>query len=239
MYIKNLSNAAAPMILSIMQHPFNRQLATGDLPFEVFRNYIIQDSLYLAKLSSALRQISCRLLDHPETAADGHQLKNYADDLLGTEQTMLAKYLLQDHNVTFFQPPNRMSSVTQRYTSHLLHTAHTAPIPVAVGAALPCFLIYEQLGTKMNVSTYPQNHRYRKWIATYSGPRFVSTTASMVHLLERHIQKNASSSQEKEAVTRAFVKSATFELAFFDSVCPRATENQRAHQDVNPLARIA
>jgi thiaminase len=239
MHIKNLSNAAAPMILSIMRHPFNRQLATGDLPFEVFRNYIIQDYLYLAKLSSALRQISCRLLNHPETAADGHQLNNYADDLLATEQSMLSKYLLKENTVSFFHPPHRMTPVIHRYTSHLMHTAQTAPIPVAVGAALPCFLVYEQLGTKMNVSTYAQNHRYKKWIATYSGPRFVSTTAGMVHLLERHIQKNASSSQEKEAVTRAFVKSATFELAFFDSVCPRATENQRAHRDLNPLARIA
>ena len=60
--------AAEPVYLQILAHPFIVGLASGDLSPDRFRYYIEQDSLYLREYGRVMAVMSSRF-DDPETAS--------------------------------------------------------------------------------------------------------------------------------------------------------------------------
>lgn len=216
MFSKMLAKCA-DIFPKIYQHSFNQKLYDGTLSATTFRFYLQQDKLYLCDFSQALLQISKQFEDvnNEENARQFAELASYVKD---GELALHRDYLQDSHSFHFFhhkEPETIKINSIEEYTGHLLYTTKTASVEEAMASVLPCFWIYSKLGKQMDISSCSENHPYRKWIATYSDEEYIKKMEAVIGTLEKFGQ-SVNCSEHQEKIIEAFVKSATFELMFFD-----------------------
>jgi thiaminase (transcriptional activator TenA) len=100
------------------------------------------------------------------------------------------------------------------YTSYLLATAYGGSFPEVLGAVLPCYWIYSEVGKALLDEGSP-NPRYRKWIDTYGGEEFGALVEAVLDLTDR-VCEDLNSSQ-KARVREAFVITSRYEWMFWDA----------------------
>ena len=68
-------------------------------------------------------------------------------------------------------PRRRSSPACHHYVSYLMATAYAEPYEVVLGALLPCFWIYAEVGRDIHARAALSNP-YQAWIDTYAGEEF-------------------------------------------------------------------
>ncbi len=200
----------AGLIDSIDNHPFNRELAAGELSPERFQRYVIQDSLYLKRYGQVLALCGAKASSQDDLAF----FSASASEAIRVEQSMHSDFLDQ-----FGVPGAELaraepSPVCQAYTDFLLARAWGEPYPVAVAATLPCFWVYGHVGSNIARRTVDQN-RYRAWVDTYSDPGFVQAVDHIKAITDR--VAGQADDDTIAAMHEAFRLSTLYEYMFWDS----------------------
>lgn len=194
---------------AIRHHPFNEALATGTLRPDQFAFYLVQDSRYLLGFSRALAAASTRASD---TAAAAF-LANSSHTALVVERQLHGRYLDR-----FDIDPRRIATSPSclAYSSYLQACALSEPFAVLAAALLPCFWIYQHVGTAINDRTRSQpDHPYRDWIDTYADEAFAESVRTMKDITDR--AGATSSSKVRTAMLDAFCRASEYEWMFWDS----------------------
>jgi thiaminase (transcriptional activator TenA) len=194
----------------ILTHPFLRGLTNGMLPEEHFRFYVLQDALYLREYARALSLAGVR-------SPDESALVMFNEHSAGaiTVERSLHEGFLKDLGVTPEEAEaTEASPTTLAYTSFLLRTVTLGDYPEVLGAVLPCYWIYREVGKALLERGSP-NSRYQKWIDTYSGEEFGTLVEAVLDLTD-DVCKDLNSSQ-KARVREAFVTTSRYEWMFWDA----------------------
>lgn len=191
-------------------HPFNRELAAGTLPREIFSHYIVQDAHYLEGFSRALALLAAKgwTSDHIVQFADASKIA------IAVERSLHASYFSScgvsaDH----FMGTER-SPVCDHYVSFLLASATVEPFEVALAALLPCFWIYREVGLAIHASAKADNP-YRAWIETYAGEAYSIAVDQVIETLD--ILASDCSQRSLEKMRAAYRRSAQLEWMFWES----------------------
>ncbi|MGH7791387.1 MAG: TenA family protein, partial [Thermodesulfobacteriota bacterium] len=99
------------------------------------------------------------------------------------------------------------------YTRYLLSVAYSCPFHEVVGALLPCYWIYWEVG-KALISKGSTNSLYQRWIDTYGGEEFAGIVRAVLGLTNT-VTKGLRES-EKKAVKRHFLATSRYEWMFWD-----------------------
>jgi thiaminase/transcriptional activator TenA len=205
----SLWESIAPIYSAILDQPFIDELTRGTLSRERFVFYMKQDALYLRDFSRALALTGVRAEEPGHLQA----MLDFARNAAAVEITLHETYLHEfGTTIDVEQSPSCFA-----YTKHLLATATTAPFSEAAAALLPCFWIYQQVGTEIfergraGLSTNP----YARWIEQYSGEAFAASAARAIALVESVAQR--APAHELEGMRRAFVLSSRLEWMFWES----------------------
>jgi thiaminase/transcriptional activator TenA len=194
----------------ILAHPFLTGLTEGTLAEERFRCYVLQDSLYLREYARALSLAGVR---SPVESA----LVMFNEHSAGaiTVERSLHESFLKDLGVTQEEAEEtEMSPTTLAYTSFLLRTATLGDYPEVLGAVLPCYWIYWEVGKALLERGSP-NPRYQKWIETYGGEEFGGLVEAVLDLTDEVCEDlNA---VQKAHVREAFVITSRYEWMFWDA----------------------
>lgn len=200
----------AGLCAAIRAMPFNRALADGSLPAEVFRHYMIQDAHYLEGFARALALAGATAPD-----ADGvRQLAQSAAGAIAVERQLHEHYLgLYGVSAETFAatPP---TPVCEHYVSFLVATAATRGVAEAVAALLPCFWVYRDVGRDIHARA-PDANPYRAWIDTYAGEEFDAAVTAACRLADRLAE--AAGPAERARMHAAFARSTLLEWMFWDS----------------------
>jgi thiaminase (transcriptional activator TenA) len=194
----------------ILAHPFLRDLIDGTLTEERFRFYILQDALYLREYARALSLTGVR-------SPDESALVMFNEHSAGaiTVERSLHESFLNDLGVTQEEAEaTQASPTTLAYTSFLLRTATLGDYPEVLGAVLPCYWIYWEVGKALLERGSP-NPRYQKWIETYGGEEFGVLVEAVLDLTDE-VCEDLNSSQ-KTRVKEAFVTTSRYEWMFWDA----------------------
>ncbi|MEL7175406.1 MAG: thiaminase II [Pseudomonadota bacterium] len=213
-FTKTLWTETADLQETIRTMPFNTELAAGTLPPETFREYIIQDAHYLEGFARALALAAARAPD-PETIA---RLAGSANGAIAVEKQLHDEYMsLYGVSETDFAatPPSR---ACDHYVAFLIRSAAVDPFPVAVVALLPCFWIYQRVGTAIHENAAP-DHPYRAWIDTYASDAFEASVQGMLDLTDR-LAEDANTAT-RTAMKAAFERSSWHEWMFWNSAYHR------------------
>lgn len=132
----------ADVYRAILAHSFVTGLADGSLPHDAFAFYVVQDTLYLERYPKALAAVASRAPD----AAGTEMFVRHAAGVIAVEQTLhgalLASLGIDPAAAAAAEP----APTTLAYTSYLLATIGGGSYAEGVGAVLPCYWIYWEVG---------------------------------------------------------------------------------------------
>jgi thiaminase (transcriptional activator TenA) len=194
----------------ILAHPFLTGLTDGTLPDSSFRQYAIQDALYLQDYARSLAMASAK---SPKDAWC-EMFADHAKEVLVGERSLheafFGEWGMSEADVyTTPQTPTTLA-----YTSYLLRVAHAEPFEDVVGTVLPCYWIYWEVGKALSV-TGSRNPTYQKWIDTYATDAFAETVQSVIDTLDESIAEL--SPARRKRVRQHFITTSRFEWMFWDA----------------------
>jgi thiaminase (transcriptional activator TenA) len=201
-------NAATYQIIRTL--PFNAELAAGTLGEARFKHYIIQDAHYLIGFGRALAIAAAKAPDADRIV----QFAKSAEGAIVVERALHHSFFTQ-YGIgaqAFAQTP--LSPACHHYVSFLLATAYAEPYEVVLGALLPCFWIYAEVGRDIHARAVVSNP-YQAWIDTYAGEEFHAAVRSVIAATDE-----AAASASPALVKRmhdAFTRAVQLEWMFWDS----------------------
>lgn len=193
----------------ILDHPFIRGLTDGSLDREAFRFYVVQDALYLRDFARALAICAAKA----PAEKDIEMFCQHAAGAITVErqlhESFFADFGLSEEEVR----TTPMAPTNLAYTSYLLATAYGGSFGNALGAVLPCYWIYWEVGKSLIERGSP-DPLYGKWIDTYGGEEFAGIVRQVLALTDRIGESLTAEDQAK--VTKHFVITSRYEWMFWD-----------------------
>ncbi|MFC7404041.1 TenA family protein [Georgenia alba] len=185
--------------------PFLRELEDGTLPRATFRQYLAQDALYLAEYGRALAACA-------RQAGTAEELIFWSTAAAQTVEVERELHAAHVDDLASAEP----SPTTTAYTSYLLGLAGGGSHPVLAAAVLPCFWVYDDVGTRLAARLGPlEGHPYADWIGTYGDPEFAATTATARDLVDGLAA--AADERTRERMHAAFRRGMQYEWMFWDA----------------------
>ncbi len=194
---------------AILEHPFVTGLADGTLDRAAFELYVVQDAHYLREYARALSVAAARA----PAEADIAMFAAHAAEAIAVErslhETFFAEFGLDEAQVA----ATPMAPTNLAYTSYLLATAYGGSFAEALGAVLPCYWIYWEVG-KALVERGSPDPLYARWIETYGGDEFAVVVRQVLDLTDR-IGPSLGTA-DRAAAARHFAATARYEWMFWD-----------------------
>lgn len=209
-----LTAAIVPVYERVLEHPFLAGLTDGSLPDTAFRQYVIQDALFLTDYARALALCAAR----SGAAADLHMFCSHATEAIDVERA-LHDELMGDLGISATDLDGAEQSPACRgYTSFLLATCALGAEADALAAILPCYWIYWEVG-RVLVGRGSPDARYRLWIETYADEDFGRAVSAVVDVADRAFA-GLTDAVADSAAAHARI-SARYEWMFWDSALRR------------------
>ncbi len=194
---------------AILGHPFITGLTDGTLPAESFAFFVVQDAFYLREYAKALAIVGSRA---PSPRAlrmfAGHAAEAVAAEL-ELHATLLADLGISTEEAKRAQP----APTTLAYTSYLLSTAHGGSYAAGVGAVLPCYWIYWEIGKELRRQG-SCDPRYQRWIDAYGAVEYGEVVSAVID--EADLVAPALSSDERALMRGHFRTTSRYEWMFWD-----------------------
>jgi thiaminase (transcriptional activator TenA) len=201
---------------AILEHPFVTGLADGSLPQESFEFYVIQDALYLRQYAQALAAVASRAPDQKET----EMFARHAAGVVAVEMSLHASLLADLEIDPAAAAAAEPAPTTLAYTSYLISATVGGSFGEGVGAVLPCYWIYWEVGKHLLQRGSPDS-RYQRWIDTYAGEEFGEDVREVIAVTDRLGLQIAAG--ERERVHRRFRATSRYEWMFWDMGYRRET----------------
>jgi thiaminase/transcriptional activator TenA len=193
----------------ILAHPFIAGLTDGSLPEDAFRFYVVQDALYLTRYARALSLCAAKA---PRDEAI-RMFNEHAAGAIAVERSLHESFFAEfgispgDVAATPLAPANLA------YTSYLLAVAYGGSFAEALGAVLPCYWIYWEVGKALLAKGSP-NRLYQRWIDTYGGDEFAAIVQAVLDLTDALAPELGPADQR--AMAEHFVMTSRYEWLFWD-----------------------
>jgi len=193
----------------ILVHPFLTGLTDGSLPHGTFAFYVIQDALYLRQYAQVLAAVASRAPD----AAGTEMFARHAADAVAVERA-LHESLLTDLGIDPAAASAAKPAPTNlAYTSYLLAAIYGGSYADGIGAVLPCYWIYWEVGKELQRRGSP-DPRYQRWIDTYGGEEFGAAVRAVLAVTDELGPVLAP--RERERVHQHFRVTSRYEWMFWD-----------------------
>lgn len=193
----------------ILAHSFINGLTDGSLAQEAFQFYAVQDALYLREFSRGLSILAAKAPEEDAAILFNDSAKN----AIVVERALHGSFFVQwglspEQVLATPMAPNNVL-----YTSYLLRVVYERPFYEALGAFLPCYWIYWEVGKALVRQGSPVPV-YQQWIQTYASDAFAETVQRVLALMDR-VAEGLTEAQ-RARVTEHVVMASRFEYMFWD-----------------------
>ncbi|MBD9370525.1 thiaminase II [Xanthomonas sp. XNM01] len=210
---ERLKQAAPADWNAYVDHAFVRGLGDGTLPQAAFRQYLVQDYLFLIQFARAhaLAAYKARTLADMRAAKDG--LAAIVDVEMQLHLRLCERWGLSaaDVEATAEHP------ATVAYTRWVLDIGMSGDLLDLQVALSPCTLGYAEIGRRLapqGVDALGAAHPYREWIGEYAGAAFQQVGQATQAWLDDLGRRYASEARFDELVA-IFAKAARLEADFW------------------------
>lgn len=195
-----------------LEHPFVKEIGEGTLEKEKFKNYLVQDYLYLKEYA----KVFAMGLVKAESLSDMNVYYGSIKGILEDEtevHTNYLKYFGIDQDKVF---DNRKEMTTESYTSYMLGIGLKGDLKEIAMTILPCAWSYQFIGRSLYEKHKDalDNNFYKPWIEEYSSVEFEEGS----EVWKNHINDLCKDISETEAenLRDIFMKSSLYEMDFWD-----------------------
>lgn len=189
--------------------PFVQELQQGTLPLEKFKNYMIQDSIYLKHYA----RVYGKAIYHSTVLKDIQIYYSILNFVTDTESAVRLSYLKQfgmtDDDIEFITPLPE----TQNYIDFMLKVAEGGNICEILMAVLPCMLSYSYIFRKIAAKLDAADTRYYDFIQDYSDDKYFESGKCWSDFADQKCSGLTVTEQEK--LSRIFEQASLYELDFW------------------------
>lgn len=193
----------------ILRHPFVAGLTEGTLDADAFQFYAIQDALYLRDFARGLSLLAAKSPED-DTAV---MFNDHAKNAIVVERALHGSFFTEWHLSPEEVYATPMAPNNVLYTSYLLRVAYERPFHEGLGAFLPCYWIYWEVGKELERQGSPVPI-YQRWIDTYAGEEFAAVVQQVIALTDTVAA--TLTAEEQERLAEHFVMTSRFEYMFWD-----------------------
>ena len=209
-FSEELWSGIADIYDAILAHPFIGGLTDGTLSRDAFAFYVVQDALYLRRYAASLAAVASRA----PSASAAAMFARHSADAVATELELHSALLPELGISPAVIDATEPAPVNLAYTSYVLSVIHGGSYAEGVGAVLPCYWIYGEVGKEL-VRRGSSNPVYQRWIDTYGGEEFAAVVRDV--LAETDAIGPLLSEAERDTVRRHFRVASRYELMFWDA----------------------
>lgn len=210
-FTDDLLAAALPVWQRQLEHPFVRGIADGSLPEATFRNWVLQDYVYLVDFSRVFAWAAAKA-DRLESLGWYVAAANLT---LNVEMALHRAYAARFGISAAELERQEAWPTTRAYTDFLVRTAADGDMADLVAALLPCVWGYVWLaGELTREGRPPADQRYADWIAQYTSPEFTAAADWLRAELDRHAASAAA--EKRRRLTELFLLSSRYEWQFWE-----------------------
>lgn len=199
--------ALEPAFQAIVRHPFVIGLTEGTLPVDAFSRYLGQNFLYLTEYSRALALVAARA----EQGSGVEFFATRATYAIAGERSFMQRLIdelgLDEAGLRPLEP----SPVCLAYSSFVKQAAALGERAEALGAVIPCYLLYWRTGKELTTRGSP-DPRYQSWIDMYVDEAFEEGVRGALDALD-----DACRGGSLERMLGAARVAARYEWLFWDS----------------------
>jgi thiaminase (transcriptional activator TenA) len=196
---------------AVLDHPFNEELAEGTLSRERFQFYLAQDARYLVGFGRALAVAAARAPEPDDLTFFAGAAREAVVVERALHEAYFDQFGLSEADLAAIET----SPTCLAYTSFLLATAQTGSYGELVAALLPCFWVYQHVGSDILGRTQVADNPYRAWIETYADDEFAASVETCRHAVDR--AATAADPETRERMLAAFTRACEYEWMFWDS----------------------
>jgi len=201
---------AEPIRTAMRTMPFNVELAAGTLPRAAFRHYMLQDAAYLQAYARVLSLAAAKAPGPDEIL----ECAKAAETAIVVERALHAGYLAQFGVDAAAMESAEPSPTCRAYVNSMLAEAATGSFATLIGAILPCFWVYREIGLHVRAIAAPDNF-YQAWIDTYADEAFGAATERMIAVYDRAAA--TAGDVERARMEAAFLGCCRYEWMFWDA----------------------
>ncbi len=207
---------AAPIRAAMLAMPFNTALAAGTLRREAFKHYMLQDAAYLQGYARVLAIGAAKA----PSSDDILEFSKAAETAIMVERALHAGYLTQFGISAAEMEAAIPSPSCAAYVNFMLAQTATGSFATLVGAVLPCFWVYREVGLAIKATAAPDNF-YQAWIDTYADETFGAATTRMIAIYDRAYV--AAGEAERAQMEAAFLRCCQYEWMFWTAAYAEET----------------
>ncbi|MFN2340418.1 MAG: thiaminase II [Halanaerobium sp.] len=194
----------------VIEHPFVKEIFSGDLDEDIFKFYLKQDYYYL---NQSMRNMAVLI-----SKLDNVQAKQKLIGVLNSEANVeFAEYekLLDLYKINKANYKNfRLSYANISYSNYLLAVSSQNSFAEGLAALIPCYWIYQKMAEEHSDHLREnKNEIYKNWAAVFRSSEYRELVEDLIILLEAKLTE-ANFEQLKDQ----FNNSIKFEYQFFDDV---------------------
>jgi len=211
--LERLKSAASADWAAYTDHAFVRALGDGSLAPACFRQYLVQDYLFLIQFARAHALAACkaRTLADMRAAKDG--LAAIVDVEMQLHLRLCERWGLSAADVE--ATPEHAATVA--YTRWVLDIGMSGDLLDLQVALTPCTLGYAEIGRRLapaGAAALDPAHPYREWIGEYAGEPFQAVAREAGAWLDDLDRRYGSPARFPELVA-IFAKAARLEAGFW------------------------
>ncbi|KAJ5172653.1 heme oxygenase-like multi-helical [Penicillium capsulatum] len=194
-----------------IHHEFVEGLGNGTLPLERFKEYLVQDYLYLVQFarSNALASYKSQSMDSIAASAEIvlHIQHEMALHLEYCASFGLSKQGMEAHPETI---------ACTAYSRYILDVGQSEDWLALQMALAPCLIGYGAIAQRLHSAegTLRDGNQYWKWIENYVAEDYTEAVRLGSALLEDHVRKVSPSRMEE--LIRIFIRATELEIQFWD-----------------------
>jgi len=189
-----------------LEHPFLKEIESGDLPIENFKFYMRQDYLYLLEYCKAIALLIAK-------SESEEKIRDYTEVLYKTVNIEI------DHHRKYCEEVGienlegtEMAPTTAAYTQYLVKTAYSESVPEIISVILPCFWVYLDLGKELDPTD--TRKEYSEWILMYRSEEFEELIKKLQADLDSYMENIGE--DEISKIDKIFERSLRYEYKFWE-----------------------
>lgn len=169
-------------------HAFVEGLASGKLPAQAFKHYLIQDYLFLMHFSRAWSLVVVKA----DTIDEMRHAASTVDALVNQEMQLHIKtcagYGLSEPQLALAEE----AAANIAYTRYVLDAGYAGDLLDLLAALAPCVFGYGEIGARLKDRAEPANP-YQDWIDTYSSDDYQQVCATVGRLIDSAVERRLGS----------------------------------------------
>ena len=155
---------------------FVQGLKTGDLPKQIFQEYLAQDFFFLETFSRAYGLAVAK-------SKDKYSIRTLSELLMGvSEELILHETYAKEWDIDLSN--NHIKKTTKNYTDFLDDISKRLSSVEIMFAMTPCMRLYSWIGKSLYKENF--NSKYKEWIITYSDDKFEELANSLENLINNN-----------------------------------------------------